>query len=187
MSEESVSDEDLMCQYAAGDASAFERLYHRHKAALYRYVQHQCFNGSRVDEIYQDVWLKLIVARQRYHRSARFQTFLYHIAHNLLVDYFRRSKTRQVVSERPLENLSIVETAWAPKTSRPDVEVARQQELSTLFELIEKLPDVQREVFVLREETGMSLEGIARVTGVGRETAKSRLRYAIKTLREGLR
>jgi len=186
MSEEQASDEVLMHEYAQGNAGAFERLYRRHKGALYRYILRQCPDRSAVDEIYQDVWLKLIDARLRYHSSARFSTFLYHIAHNRLVDYYRRNRNRQVVTHIPLENDNTVKTAWAASTLQPEVELAQKRELHKLLELIEQLPAEQREAFLLREEAGLGVQEIAEVTGVGRETAKSRLRYAVKTLRETL-
>ncbi|HED13189.1 MAG TPA: RNA polymerase sigma factor [Gammaproteobacteria bacterium] len=186
MSQERISDEALMHGYSQGDAGAFETLYRRHNGALYRYILRQCLDRNTADEIYQDVWLRLINARRRYRSSARFATYLYHIAHNRMVDYFRRNSSRQAVTDLPLENDHTLKTAWAVSTPRPEVELARKQEVQTVLELIEQLPSVQREVFLLREEAGMSLQEIAKVTGVGRETAKSRLRYALKALREGL-
>lgn len=186
MSREQVSDEALMYRYAQGDAGAFEVLYRRHSGALYRYILRQCPNRATADEVYQDIWLKLIDARRRYRDSARFVTFLYHIAHNRMVDYFRRHSSRQAVTDLPLENGLTEQTAWVASTPRPEVEVARKQEIRTLLKLIDQLPSIQRETFLLREEAGMNLQEIAEVTGVGRETVKSRLRYALKAIRKGL-
>ncbi len=186
MSQERVSDEALMHGYAQGDAGAFEILYRRHNGALYRYILRQCPDRATADEIYQDIWLKLIDARRRYRSTARFVTFLYLIARHRMIDYFRRSTSQHAVTDRSLENGDLVKTAWAACTPRPEVALARKHEVQTVLALLDQLPSVQREAFLLREEAGMNLQEIAEVTGVGRETAKSRLRYAIKALREGL-
>ena len=87
------TDEDLMLMYRDGDASAFEILYRRHKGPVYRFILRRCGNTGVAEELFQDVWVKLIQARERYAVSARFTTYLYRIAHNRLIDHFRKSKT----------------------------------------------------------------------------------------------
>jgi len=79
------ADETLMLRYRNGDAGAFGRLYARHKGSLYRYLLRQCGQPTVAEELFQDVWLKLIAARSGYAVQARFATWLYRIAHNRLV------------------------------------------------------------------------------------------------------
>src|SRR5206468_11006911 len=91
-------DEDLMLAYAAGDAAAFDALYARHKGGVYRYLLRQCRQGGVVDELFQDVWMNLIRARASYVPSAKFTTWLYRLAHNRLIDYYRASGEVALVS-----------------------------------------------------------------------------------------
>ena len=87
------SDEDLMLGYRNGDAAAFEVLYIRHKGALYRYLLRQCRIAAVAEELLRDVWLNLVRARERYEVRAKFTTYLFRLAHNRLIDYYRRQST----------------------------------------------------------------------------------------------
>jgi RNA polymerase sigma-70 factor (ECF subfamily) len=81
------SDEDLMLAYAAGDAAAFDAIYARHKGGVYRYLLRQCRDVGIAEQLFQDVWMNLIRVRTTYQPSAKFNTWLYTLAHNRLVDY----------------------------------------------------------------------------------------------------
>jgi RNA polymerase sigma factor (sigma-70 family) len=87
-------DGELMLRYASGDMRAFETLYRRHKSALYRYLTRQTRNTETANDLFQEVWSKIIVSRERYEPRAQFRTFLYRIAHNCFIDYCRRSSVR---------------------------------------------------------------------------------------------
>jgi len=175
------SDETLMLEYAKGDAAAFETLYRRYKDAMYRYLLRQCNNSAIAEELFQDVWLRIVNARQNYTVKASFRTWLYQIAHNRLIDHYRRQNTR--MPESYLED-AILENAATPEVSDPQRIVNGQQQAAHLIELIADLPEAQREAFLLKEEAGMTLDEIAAATGAKSETVKSRLRYAFKRLRE---
>src|SRR4026209_1535445 len=86
-----TDDTTLMLRYRDGDARAFELLYERHKGPLYRYLQRMCGRREVADDLFQEVWSKVIASRSRYEVRAQFNTFLFRIAHNCAVDYFRRS------------------------------------------------------------------------------------------------
>jgi RNA polymerase sigma-70 factor (ECF subfamily) len=174
-------DETLMIAYVNGNAEAFAELYQRHRGALYRFIRRQS-NGSVADELFQDVWTRLIVARQRYEASAKFSTYLYQIARNRLIDFFR-------ASGRNLEDPGGDEAPDPPAADRqqPENMAESRQRVDRLLALIEALPGPQREAFLLHEEAGMTLEEIGEVTGVSRETVKSRLRYALARLRDGMK
>ncbi|GMQ87672.1 MAG: RNA polymerase sigma factor [Gammaproteobacteria bacterium] len=177
------SDEDLMMRYRDGDAGAFEVLYRRHKGPLYRYILRQCGRHA-VDELFQDVWTRVIQARERYQASASFKTFLFHIARNRLVDHYRRQGTGR---DFDVPDGIAEESIPARVSDQPERQVHAGQQIEQLLMLVRDLPAEQREAFLLHEEAGLAVAGIAEVTGVGHETAKSRLRYALQRLREGLR
>ena len=176
-----VSDETLMLEYAKGDAAAFETLYRRYKDAMYRYLLRQCQNPATAEELFQDIWLRIINARQNYTVKASFRTWLYQVAHNRLIDHYRRQNTRKL--ESYLDN-AILENTASNGVNDPQRIVNGKQQAAQLAALIADLPEAQREAFLLKEEAGMTLDEIATTTGAKPETVKSRLRYAFKRLRE---
>jgi RNA polymerase sigma-70 factor (ECF subfamily) len=180
------SDETLMQSYCAGDARAFETLYNRHKGPLYRYFLRQCRIAAVAEELFQDVWLNLIRARARYVASAKFTTYLYHLAHNRLIDHYRRQAHGLPVSYDDDPEDPPAARVAAPRVQQPDAKLALSRQIERLAATLGQLPEAQREVFLLREEGGLSLEEIALTTGVNIEAAKSRLRYALTKLRQGM-
>lgn len=163
-----------MQAYAGGDAAAFEPLYRRHKDALYRYLLRASGSPDVAAEVFQDTWKNLIAARTRYRPDAPFAAYLFKLARNRLMDHFR--------AQRPTEEVS--EQLPAPETERPDYAAQRHAQARQLLAALALLPAEQREIIVLREERELTLEQIAQIQGVGRETVKSRLRYALAKLRE---
>lgn len=178
-------DSALMLRYRDGDLRAFEVLYERHRGPLYRYLLRQCRDDETAADLFQDVWGRVISNRERYEARARFTTYLFHIAHNCCIDYFRRQSARRVGLTDPVDDWS--DRLTSPHHERPDAELARSQLERAFRAGLAELPAEQREVFLLYEETGLDLNEIAYVTGVGMETAKSRLRYALNKLRAALK
>jgi len=162
-------------QYQAGNTAAFDILYEKYRGDVYRFLLRQ-FDMATAEELYQDVWIKLIQARDRYQPTARFRTWLYTITHNHITDYYRKHRVTAVTDE--IENI---------ETRAPERIAQDQQILAVLHEGIRQLPDVQREAFLLKEETGLSLDEIAAVMAASKESTKSRLRYATAKLREQLK
>jgi RNA polymerase sigma-70 factor, ECF subfamily len=177
-----VEDGALMLRYRDGDVHAFEILYARHKGALYRYLQRMCRNPEAANDLFQEVWGKVIASRDRYEVRAQFNTFLFRIAHNCAIDYFRRSGRQQTQDIADLE-----EELPGAAAAQPDMQLSEAQLQAAYRDALLQLPQEQRDVFVLYEETGLSLEEIGKLTGVAMETAKSRLRYAVGKLRASLR
>ncbi len=177
------SDETLMLQYVAGDVVAFENLYTRHKGPVYRYILRLCRNEAVAEELFQEVWMKLIKASDNYITSAKFTTYLYKLAHNIFIDYYRKQSVR-IVEDQSVE----VDDAEYEQGSVNDPEHLTQtnQTMDKIITLLEILPNEQKEVFLLREEAGMTIPEIAETVGINNEAAKSRLRYAIAKLRSGL-
>jgi RNA polymerase sigma-70 factor (ECF subfamily) len=177
------TDEALMLAYREGDAAAFEALYGRWRGRLYRYLAHQA--RGMADELFQDVWLRVVGARGQYEVTAKFSTWLFRIAHNRLIDHYR-SQGRNIVEMYADPDEDPAELLPVPDQETPAAMLERRQTAQCIFDALAGLPEPQREAFLLAEESGMSLAEIAQATGVGQETAKSRLRYALSRLRQAL-
>jgi RNA polymerase sigma-70 factor, ECF subfamily len=177
-------DGKLMLRYARGDLRAFEALYQRHRSGLYRYLSRHTRNPESANDLFQEVWSKVIASRERYEPRAKFQTFLYRIAHNCFIDYCRRTTVRAEVSADGADDWE--SSLPAPDRDRPDARAEQAQVVARYKTALAELPAEQRDVFLLYEESGLSLEEIAVITAVGPETAKSRLRYAVSKLRHAL-
>ncbi len=133
------------------------------------------------DELFQDVWQRVISARASWKPEAAFTTWLYRIAHNRLNDHWRASRHRP---SAPADADERTERVADPAT--PETELSEFEQRRRLQQALEALPDDQRVVVQLRLEKELTLEEIGEITGVGRETVKSRLRYAMDKLRARL-
>ena len=179
-------DAGLMLRYRDGDAAAFAALYAHYKGPLYRYLLRHVRNACAAADLFQEVWSHLVATRARYEPRAKFATFLFHIAHNCAIDFFRRDlNLRRSVPAH--ESDAAFTEPEVPEHQRPDRVAEFAEQESALLAAVAALPQEQREAFLLREETGLSVEEIARITDVPVETAKSRLRYAVRKLKHSLR
>ena len=169
-------DSALMLRYRDGDVSAFEVLYRRHKDPVYRYLLRLSGHNETAEDVFQEVWGKIVRVRSSYRPTAKFTTFLYRVAHNCFIDHVRRNKRH--AGNSPLEPELHSDNAESLETAT-ERSLARQR----LEQALGDLPDEQRDAFLLHEEGGLSVDQIATVTGCNRETAKSRLRYAVNKLR----
>jgi RNA polymerase sigma factor (sigma-70 family) len=181
-----TADEDgeLMVRYVRGDVRAFETLYRKFRGPLYRYLSRHTRDSEIANDLFQEVWSKLIASRDRYQPRAKFSTFIYRIAHNCFIDHYRRSSTRFEKTRREDDDSEL--QMPGPRTDHPDERLQYAQTLESYRAALSALPAEQRDVFLLYEESGLSLEEIGTITGVGMETAKSRLRYAVAKLRGAL-
>ena len=175
-----MTDEEHMLAYAGGDAAGFEALYRKHKGPLYRFVLRSVRSPGEAEELFQDVWTRVIEARARYTVQAKFTTWLYTIAHNRLVDHWR-TKGLSLVSLDD-EGTEAPEPAAAP-SSEPARMVEARQTLDRLAAALAALPLAQREAFLLHHEGDLTAAQIAAATGTNEEAAKSRLRYAMNKLK----
>jgi len=183
---ETVSEEnDLMLAYASGDADAFETLYGRYRQALYQFVLHGCSNPASAAEIFQDIWLSVVNARATYQDTGTFKAWLYRIARNKLIDFYRKQDQlqtdefdEQVVHEK-------VTTVNAPLSPMELAELDGDRE--RVQAAVVALPWKQRDAVILKYIAGFSLAEIAAEQGDPQETVKSRLRYAYTRLRQQLR
>lgn len=177
-------DEALIAGYAAGDVAAFEALYARHEQPLWRFLLRLCRDRPTAEELMQETWFAVAREAPRFRADGRFAPWLYTIARNRVID--RHRMARPAVSldavegegDEPLGARLADEQAPTPLAASEQLEQG-----AAILDALQRLPDAQREVFVLQVDAGLSVEDIAKVTGTTFETAKSRLRYARDKLR----
>lgn len=190
------SDEQLMTTYVSGNLTAFETLYARHESALLRFIQRTLGQSmlAQAEEVYQDVWIRIINARDRYmtpeQGGASWKTWAFTIAHNTAVDRIR-SQSKMIAIE-PVNEDDTDPMEWIQATlqqthySSEDAAFWRAAG-SRLLECIDGLPGEQRAVFLLHHEQDHSIEEMSEQLNVPFETLKSRLRYAMQKLRKCMR
>lgn len=186
---EEIPDEELMLLYAQGHQRAFELLLKRHERGVYNFALRSTGRKDQAEDLTQEVFMRVIRSAPKYKKSARFTTWLYTIARNLCIDRARRTGRRGEVSlNRPIgkddeggrtyqDNLS------DDKAEAGNVTLVRQQFRERLEVALAALPEEQREVFLLREVSGLKFREIADIVGTSENTIKSRMRYALETLR----
>lgn len=172
-----LADEDLMMRYSEGDVRAFDILYQRHKDGLFRFISRQV-GKEFVEELFQDVWSRLIKARSRYHVSAKFRTYLFTIAHRRVIDFYRQHSPISLDSFEDVESLISTDVT-------PDISAHNAQIFQKLLQVVDQLPAAQREVFALKQE-GFTVDEIAEMTATDYETVKSRVRYASNKVKQVL-
>jgi len=181
------TDESLMLRYAAGNLQAFNLLYARHEMGVWRYVLRSVRVQAVADDVLQDVWFALARQAPNYQPTAKFKTWLFTLAHNRMVDYFRTAKQHVSLDgddDTELDSVALVQTLAANSGFGPLRRLETKEQAQALLDAIEQLPFAQREAFMLQAEAGMDVQDIAKTTGVSFETAKSRLRYARSRLKE---
>lgn len=187
------SDDTLMRDYARGDATAFERLYQRHQAGLYRFVRRLLGRtlAAQADEVFQDTWLKVVHARAQWApQGASFRTWLFTLAQHRVIDIWRRSGREVSLSSDddapPWEPAASAWQHWpaagSDTPSADDLAFWRRAG-ERLLGCLDELPLAQRSAFLLHHEDELPLAEVARALEVGFETAKTRLRYAMVKLR----
>ena len=190
------TDDDLMRAFAAGSAAAFEGLYARHQAALYRFVRRLLGStaSAQADEVFQDTWLRAIQARHTWQpQGAAWRTWLFTLAHHRAVDCLRKTGREVSIDQggqgdkgdggEPWEPDAQPWASWpAPQSSAEDLAFWRAAG-QRLLDCLDGLPVAQRAVFLLHHEDGLSVDELARALQLGFETAKTRLRYAMSKLR----
>lgn len=183
-----LPDEDLMLAYAGGNAAAFDVLYARHETALYRFVRRLlgAALSAQADEVFQDTWMRMVAARSRFvPQGASWRTWAYTIAHNAAMDRLRVAGREVGVDaaadgDEPLDWLLARMDLVAPSS---EDQAYWRAAGARMLHCLEALPAEQRAAFLLHHEDGASVEDLAQRLALPFETAKSRLRYALKKLR----
>jgi RNA polymerase sigma-70 factor (ECF subfamily) len=186
------SDEELMLAFKSGEARAFEALVRRHRAPVFNFILRFTGQRARAEDLLQETWLKVVRSAEGYEPKARFTTWVYTIARNLCVDSARKESYRNADSlDAPAGGVSEGDGRMLgevlPDGGASPERGAHNTRLRPLLErALRSLPEEQREVFILREYSGVPFKEIAQVTGTSENTVKSRMRYALETLRRRL-
>lgn len=186
-----AGDDELLTQFAQGDRRAFDVLVRRHQARLYQFVYRQMQQQAVAEEIVQEAFVRVVSNVRDFKREARFSTWLFTIARNLCFDELRKRKHRRHPSLDQQENPNSEESrTLGDRTADPTRDIEREATQGELRDkmswAIAQLPDEQREVFLLREVSGLAFKEIAEATGVPENTVKSRMRYALERLQAAL-
>lgn len=186
-----MPDERLMLAYSMGNTDAFDVLYARHEGPLFRFVRRVLGQdlSAQADEVFQDCWLRIVQARQSFAPDqGRWKTWAYAIAHHAAIDRLR-SAGREISmpgwddAADGAESLDWIQAQPDMHQPAPDDQTHWRAAGAQLLHCLEGLPAAQRAAFLLHHEDGASLEHMAAALGVGFETVKSRLRYAMTRLR----
>ncbi|MBN1256479.1 MAG: sigma-70 family RNA polymerase sigma factor [Planctomycetes bacterium] len=183
------SEEDLLAAYVEGDESAFEELLARVGGMLYVFIRRMMGEDTRAEDVYQDVLIKIATRAHYYHSHSKLKPWLFQIARNACIDSLRRESRRTVVSLDSIDEDQITPGVGKHppgKQEAPDAKVMREELSAAILRVVQALPDEQREVFLLKEEGGLTFRQISRILGCEKETAKSRMRYALERLRNAL-
>ncbi len=180
---EKEDDQVLVGQYLAGNESAFEVLLRRHKSRVYGYIRMMVKDGQLAEDIFQDVFVKAVLTMKRgsYNEEGKFLPWIMRIAHNLVIDTFRKNKRYPTVDGGPdFDIFNVIKD----DERIIDEELVVGQIHSDVRKLIEFLPKEQRDVLIMRHYNDMSFKEIAEDTNVSINTALGRMRYALINLRK---
>ncbi len=179
-----LSDCVLLNNYLSGDRSAISELIQRHAQRVRNYIGMMVKDDDIADDIFQDTFIKAVkvIDEGRYTDNGKFLSWVLRIAHNRVLDHFRREKSRRQLNESDA-GYDVIGTMRFSEPTAEDVMVHGEME-QTIRELIELLPDEQREVVRLRYYSKMSFQEIAEQTEVSINTALGRMRYALINLRK---
>jgi RNA polymerase sigma-70 factor (ECF subfamily) len=179
-----VKDQELVQAYIKGDQSAIEVLINRHRSKVYTYILLTIKNQPLAEDLFQETFIKVIQSLRsgKYRDNGRFLSWVIRIAHNLIIDHFRKEKQLNSVSNDDSE----VDLFNCKKMSDSNIEelIVSSQIKAEIRTLINELPDDQREVVLLRHYGGLSFKEIADQTDVSINTALGRMRYALINLRK---
>ena len=182
------TDEALMLQFRNGNAQAFEKLLLKYQDEVLNYVYRFLGNREAAEEATQEAFINIIKAAPRYEPRAKFKTWMYRIVHNYCIDCLRRAKIRKTTSlETSLTSEPNGPTLFdtvSDKAENVEDQIANQEIHDRLMEALNQLNPDQREVFLLRENLGLAFHEIADLLNVSTNTVKSRMRYALSTLKQ---
>jgi RNA polymerase sigma factor (sigma-70 family) len=180
----SNSDYELIQQFIKGNQSCFEEIIRRHKNKVFAYISLYIRDRALVEDIFQDTFLKVIqsVKAGKYYDNGKFLSWVMRIAHNLIIDHFRRVKQMNTTSNDDYES-DIFNSKRFAEDNIEDTMIQKQIHQDVRM-LIGQLPEDQKEVVILRHYAGLSFKEIADITDVSINTALGRMRYALINMRK---
>ena len=183
MNDQPVTDQELIGRYLAGNQSSLEILIRRHKNRIFAYILMIVKEKELAEDLFQDTFIKVIntIRSGSYKEEGKFIQWAMRIAHNLIIDHFRKSKRIPTIENR--DDFDIFDKVRIPVESIEE-RIITEQIHKDVKKLIDYLPKEQREVLVMRHYGDMSFKDIAEVTNVSINTALGRMRYALINLRK---
>jgi RNA polymerase sigma factor (sigma-70 family) len=183
MQVKNANDQELIQFYLSGNERAFEELLNRHKDKIYTSIYLFVKDHSQAEDIFQEVFIKIIntLREGRYNHEGKFVQWAMRIAYNKCVDQFRRKKRRQTISSK--EDFDIFDILESNDDTR-ETEMIKDQTALRVKNLIDQLPEDQKEVVILRHYADLSFKEIAAITKVSINTALGRMRYALINIRK---
>lgn len=177
-----ISDKDLVHLYVSGDESALASLLSRHKSKIYTSIYLLVKDRYLAEDIFQDTFIKVIntLKTGKYNEEGKFLPWVLRIAHNLVIDHFRKEKRNPTITNQ--DGFDIFDVLGIVEESSED-KILREQSHVELRSLIQQLPEEQKEVLIMRNYADLSFKEIAELTGVSINTALGRMRYALNNLR----
>ncbi len=179
-----VSDQELVKQFVDGSQSAFEALLSRHKQKVYSYIMISVRDKALAEDIFQETFIKVIRSLKdgRYFENGKFVSWVIRIAHNLIIDHYRREKQLGTTNAGSFEWDVFNTNRYSEQTVEQDI--VYEQILKDVKGLLAFLPEEQREVVIMRHYMDLSFKEIAETTNVSINTALGRMRYALINLRK---
>lgn len=184
------SDEELMGRYARGDSRAFRILMTRYQARVYGFICKSVFDRDKVDDLFQESFYKVVRAAESFDPSQRFNTWLFTIVRNTLIDYYKKRRLKLAHLNAPVgheDDRTLGEVIPDHTSPEGETQVRRSQLEKKLYDVLGRMNPDQREVFLLRHYEGMPFNEIAVMQGIPENTAKTRMRYALEQLKKELR
>lgn len=178
------SDHELVIQFISGEQSSFEILINRHKDKVYTYIFLMVKNNQLAEDIFQETFIKVIKSLHagKYQENGKFISWVVRIAHNLIIDHFRKEKQMKTFSSDDYENDVFNSMRFSERTIEETI--IQDQIEADLRKMVECLPQEQKEVILLRHYLDLSFKEIAEQTNVSINTALGRMRYALINLRK---
>jgi RNA polymerase sigma factor (sigma-70 family) len=178
-----LTDVQLVEQYVSGNSKCFEVLLNRHKRRLFTYIYLMVKKRALAEDIFQDTFIKIINSLKsgRYNDDGKFIAWATRIAHNLIIDHFRKEQQFRTISNDSYETDLFNAIPLAEKPV--ETQIIKDQIDVDIKKLLDYLPDEQREVVLMRHYMGLSFKEISEETGVSINTALGRMRYALINLR----
>lgn len=187
MSEASAEADKLLVRFIAGDDAAFESLFEKIGQRLFAFILQYMRDYHRAEDVYQAVCIKVATKASMYEKRTGALAWIFQIARNACIDELRTIKRHPSVSlDAPTGDATTFADLMMAHTTQPGDEATKSELGMAILTAVESLPDPQREVFLLREEADLSFEEISGVLGINKDTAKSRMRYALERLRNAL-
>ena len=178
-----ISDADLITEYLKGSETSLEKLINRHQLQIFNFINSKVNDRDKSEDIFQDTFIKVIrtLKNGSYNEEGKFLPWVMRIAHNLVIDHFRKNSRIPIIENK--EEFDIFQFL-SDTTPNAEVALVQEQVLKDIQNLVDELPEDQKEVLIMRLYRDMSFKEIAENTNVSINTALGRMRYAIINLRK---